>query len=720
MQKLQFKPGVNRDQSNYTNEGGWYACDKVRFRSGQPQKIGGWLIATAQALIGVCRQMFTWVTTYGDNYMAVGTNAKLYIDAGANLYDITPSQHTSTNLGAAAGPFTATTGSSILSVSYSTDLGYNPTVGNYVNFTGAQGLGGNILDNVLNQSFQILSVNTTTHVYTIDTGVIADSSNTLHGGATVIANYEIDVGPASNTYGYGWGAGAWPAFTSTSLTNPFTATAIGISTLTVTQAAHGLANGDYVYFRSIASNPCGINRLVLLKAFEVTVTSTSTYTISTVIGSTTYLTASTAASGGSVVVAKGAAPARGWGDGAITPVTIYQQDWFMDNFDNDLVANIRNGVPYYWARDNAFATRAVPLSSITGASDVPTKVMQLLVSQGDKHLLAIGATPYGGGAFDPLLIRWSNQNEPANFTPLPTNSAGYIRVSRGDAIIRGIPTRQEILIYTNATLNSLQFLGTTDVFGIQELSDNISIAGPRAVITVSGQAFWMGTDKFYVYSGRVDTLPCTLRNHVFENINFSQMAQVVAGTNEQWNEVWWNYPTANSTVNNAYVIYNHFDKIWYYGTINRTAWNDSPLREFPQSAGGADGDQHIYNQEIGVDDNLLPMSSYIQSSDFDIVDGEQFLLIKRIIPDVEFAGSNMGANPTPAVTLTMKPRNFPGSAYSNSPSQSVIETNVDIYTDQVFLRARARQMGFQIASSDLGVQWQLGSPRLDGRPDGKR
>jgi hypothetical protein len=276
------------------------------------------------------------------------------------------------------------------------------------------------------------------------------------------------------------------------------------------------------------------------------------------------------------------------------------------------------------------------------------------------------------------------------------------------------------LVYTNATLSSLQFLGTTDVFGIQELSDNISIAGPRAVTTVSGQAIWMGTDKFYIYSGRVDTLPCTLRNHVFQNINYDQLSQVVCGTNEQWNEVWWFYPTANSLTNDAYVIYNYFDKIWYYGTINRTAWNDSPLRKYPQAAGGVEDAQVVYNHEQGVDDNTVPMAAYIQSSDFDIVDGEQFLLIKRIIPDVEFAGSNMTTNPTPSVLITMKPRNFPGSAYATSPAKNVIETSVDIYTNQIFLRARARQMGFKISSSDIGVQWQLGSPRLDGRPDGKR
>ena len=624
LQKLTFRPGVNRDQTNYANEGGWYQCDKIRFRSGQPQKIGGWLKSTPTALLGICRQLFTWITTSSDNYMAVGTSKKLYLDAGNNLYDITPLQHTSTTLGAAPGPFTATNGSATLTISYSTDTAYDPEVGNYVTYYGATSLGGNITAAILNAKYgyEILTVNTTAKTYTIKVTATANASDTAKGGATVTAKYDIDTGPVVNIYGYGWGAGPWGT--------------------------------------------------------------------------------------------------GGWGLGAVTPVTTYQRDWFFDNFDDTLMANIRNGAPYYWDLDLTLTTRAVLLSSAPGASDVPAIVGQLLVSQGDKHLLAFGATPYGGGTFDPLLIRWSNQDEPENWTPQVTNSAGFIRVSRGDRIIRAIPTRQEILVFTSATLSSLQFLGTTDVFGLQELSDNISMASPRAVATVNNVAYWMGTDKFYMYAGRVDTLPCTLRNHVFENLNFDQLDQIVCGTNEQWNEVWWFYPTANSNTNDAYVIYNHLDRIWYYGSINRTAWNDSPLRQYPQAVAGAENNQYIYNHEQGVDDDVLPMPSYITSSDFDVDDGENFTLIKRIIPDVSFDGSNTITNPSPSVLLTIKPRNFPGSAYATSPAKNVVELTVDTYTDQVFMRARARQMGLKISSADIGVQWQLGAPRLDGRLDGKR
>jgi hypothetical protein len=621
LQKLQFKPGVNRDQTNYTNEGGWHQCDKIRFRSGYPQKIGGWLRYGTFTLIGICRQMFNWITTYDDNYAALGTSKKAYIEAGGELYDITPLQHTSTALGASAGPFTATTGSSTITVSYSTDTAYNPEVNNYVTYEGATSLGGNITAAILTTEggYEILTVDTSAKTYTINVGVNANASDTLKGGATVTAYYDIDVGNNIDTYGYGWGAGAWGRGT--------------------------------------------------------------------------------------------------WGSGAVTPVVQLQRDWFFNNFDNDLVMNIRNGTIYYWKYSSGVGVRATPLATTTidgvAPADVPLETKQIYLSQNDKHLLAFGATPYGGGDFDPLLIRWATQGQANVWTPLVTNSAGFIRVSRGSEIVCAIATRQEILVFTDGTLNSLQYLGTTDVFGLQELSDNISILSSRSVAVVNNTAYWFGHDKFYAYSGRVETLPCTLRNHVFENLNYAQASQIITGTNEGWNEIWWFYPTANSNVNDAYVIYNHLEKIWYYGTIERTAWSDSSLRDYPQSVAST----IMYDQERGVNADALPLEANIASSDFDLVDGDQFILTKRIIPDINFEGSTAAL---PEVTMYIKPRNFPGTAYSNTEAGDVIRTSVDIYTDQIFMRARARQMAVEIASTELGVQWQLGSPRLDGRPDGKR
>ena len=682
LQKLQFKPGLNKDQTNYTNEGGWFECDKVRFRSGYPQKIGGWLRYGTFTVAGICRQMFNWITTASDNYLALGTSKKLYIEAGQILNDITPIRQTFVSP-ATDNCFTTVDGSRTVTV---TIASHDAIDGDYVTFSGVVGPIGGIPEAEFNTEFivdQITANSFTIHVAT------AATSSTSGGGTAITAAFQINIGNDNASVGNGWSAGIW---------------------------------------------------------------------------------------------SRGA-----WGSGSPLPVVNIQRDWFLQNFDNDLVANIRDGAIYYWQYANGVNTRATPLATTTiggiAPADVPDEAMQVLVSQNDKHLIAFGCTPFGASAptFDPLLIRFATQDQPNVWTPLVTNSAGFLRVSRGSAIVCAIATRQEILVFTEGTLNSLQFLGTTDVFGLQELSDNISILSPRSVVTVNNTAYWFGHDKFYAYGGRVETLPCPIRNHVFQNLNYDQADQIISGTNEGWNEIWWFYPTADSQVNNAYVIYNHLERIWYYGTIDRTAWSDSSLREYPQastatyitgsisattltvtsiSAGllqvgsviagtgiaigttitalgtGLGGvgtytvnipqnvvlttitaDSVLYNHEQGLNDNILPMNSYIASSDFDLVDGDQFILTKRIIPDVSFQGSTAT---TPEVTMFIKPRNFPGNAYSNTETGTVIETSVDIYTEQIFMRARARQMAVEIESTDLDVQWQLGSPRLDGRPDGKR
>ena len=426
------------------------------------------------------------------------------------------------------------------------------------------------------------------------------------------------------------------------------------------------------------------------------------------------------------------APGVGWGLASSTPVDLPQRDWWMDNFDNDLVANIRNGEIYYWERgssapDTAFANRAVLLSGLTldgiAANSVPNKAMQILVSQNDKHLLAFGTQPFGGNPadFDPLLIRWATQDQPNVWNPLPTNTAGFIRVSRGSKIVRALPTRQEILVWTDSHLYSFQYTGTTDVFSLQELADNTSIISPRACASANNVTYWMGRDKFYAYSGRVETLPCTLRQYIFQDIDYSQADKIISGTNEGFNEIWWFYPSANSNENNRYVIYNYLEKIWYYGNIERTAWLDSSSREYPQAVKSEFNEEigYLLNHEFGINDDDAPMESFIQSSDFDLDDGEKFILTRRMIPDVNFTSSTAAA---PTVNFAMRPRNFPGSSFETDPfdSQSVIESPVGVYTDQIFIRARARQMAIKVSSDELNVQWQLGVPRLDGRADGKR
>lgn len=610
---LKYRPGLVRDTTNYTNKGGFYECDKVRFRSGSAEKIGGWLKYTPETLIGVCRQMFNYITSFSDNIMWLGTNKKVYAEVGGNLINQTPYRATFSGV-----PITdcvdTTAGSTTVNINITS---HGCQTGDYVQISGVSGDPGGIPDAEINANHEVTRVNDDNFTFVVTT---AASSTGSAGGASIFVGCEITPGPEINLVGYGWGAGGWGT-------------------------------------------------------------------------------------------------GQAWGTGSTVPVVILQRDWWFDSFDNDTVMNIRNGAIYYWVYSATFTGRPVLLSSLPGNSDVPDEAMQILVSQNDKHLLAFGATPYGGGNFDPLLIRWASQDQPEVWTPLPTNSAGFIRLSNGDRIVRALRTRQEILVWTESTLSSLQFTGTTDVFALQQLADNISIFGPRAVATMNNVTYWMGVDKFYTYDGRVNTLYCPLRDYIFEDIDYDQSAQIVCGTNEGWNEIWWFYPSLNSNINDRYVIYNFVEQIWYYGTIERSAWLDSPLRRYPQAIGN-----HIfYNHEQGTNDDILPMESFITSSDFDLTteagSGEQFMLTKRIIPDVSFSGSTAA---TPTINMTLKPRNFPGAAYDSEPDLPIIETTVDQYTNQVFIRTRARQMGFKISSDELNVQWQLGTPRLEGRSDGRR
>jgi len=637
--KLKFKPGINRDTTNYANEGGWYECDKIRFFSGYPQKIGGWIETTSERFVGTCRQMWNWITSYTDNLLAVGTNEKVYIEVGGIFYNITPIRTTLT---------TPDTDDCIETTNTSTTVTINVTahgclVGDYVTISGVTGDVGGIPDAEINTEHLVLTV-PDADSFTIQVTTAATSTVAAGGGSAIDIACQIHPGFPSITAGYGWGTGAW--------------------------------SGSY-----------------------------------------------------------------GWGLASPTPVFLPQRDWWFDNFDNDLVMNIRSdttgtnvavgGPIYYWERGTsvnpttALTTPAVLLSSLVGATDVPETAMQILISQNDKHLLAFGCQPYGGssGDFDPLLIRWASQDDPVMWEPLATNSAGFLRVSRGSRIVRALATRQEILVFTDTHLFALQFLGTADVFGLQEYADNISIMGPRATISANNITYWMGLDKFYMYDGRVRTLPCTLREYVFKDINYAQSDQVICGTNEGFNEVWWFYPSGTSDWVDRYVIYNHLDQIWYYGQLGRTAWLDVASRDLPIAAYTPENQDPglLYTHESGINDAGLPMESFIQSSDFDITDnsGETYMLTRRMIPDINFNTSTAAA---PEVTLTIRPRNYPGSNFQNDPSDSqrVINTSVSTFTDQVFVRARARQMALKVSSVDLGVQWQLGNPRLDVRSDGKQ
>jgi hypothetical protein len=522
------------------------------------------------------------------------------------------------------------------------------------------------------------------------------------------------------------------------------------TTVTVNVAiAHAAEDQSFVTISGVTGNIGGIpdseinanHKITLIDAdsFSFTVTTAATSTVSG--GGGTAITIAFEITPGNASTVEGLGWGTGtwsreaWGLGSNVPVLLPQRDWWLNNFDNDLIAHIRNGVIYYWVRGGtsdptgALATRAVTLASratIDGfdPNAVPAKAGQVLVSAQDKHLLAFGAVPFGSvdpADFDPLLIRWADQDTPTQWTPAVTNSAGFLRISKGSEIVTAIPTRQETLVWTNTSLYALQFLGTTDVFGLQEYETNISIISPRAVACVSSNCYWMGRGKFYIYSGRVDTLPCTLRHDVFDDFNYEQADQVISGTNEQWNEVWWFYCSKTSNWNNRYVIFNHLEEVWYSGTIERTAWLDTNLKIFPLAATTAQGAEFgtLYQHEDGTDDDTSALSAYVESNDFDVGDGDQLMLTRRIIPDVTFTGSTVAS---PALTMEIKPRNFPGGAYQTDAAntQTVTESVVDQYTKQIFIRARARQMALKLSSSALGVRWHMGSPRIDARVDGKR
>lgn len=713
LSKLQFKPGINRENTNYAGEGGWFDCDKVRFRSGYPEKIGGWqnIAASSAGVVntfkGVCRNLWNWITQDSSNITALGTEQKLYIENGGAFYDITPIRDTSTINN---NPFAITSGSKLATV---TDSAHGATVGTYVTFSGATGAD----YTAFNAEFEIVViVSANSYQVILPTAAAATGSG---GGAVVSAAYQANSGNSVASVSTGWGIGPY------------------------SRDGYGEAySGTAVVQES--------NALRL---------------------------------------------------------------WSLDNYGQDLVAAIREGAIYYWVADTTTSpARAVTLESLAtfygySAAFVPNRVYELHTSGVQRFGIAVGANPYdptdSETDFDPMLVRWSDQENIYQWVPAADNQAGELRLSHGSRLVTARHGRQEFVVWSDSAIYSMQYLGPPYVWGITLLMDGISIASPNAVVGASNLMFWMGVDKFYMYDGRVQTLPCTVRQFVFDNFNFDQSFQVVAGGNEQYSEVWWFYPSAGSNVNDSYVIYNYLDNAWYYGSLNRTAWLDSPLRQRPMASFSVrttylsiaatstdttlnvldassypyagvvqiDSEQISYtsrtttalsgctrgfnsttaathvaystaglvvpNQvmyhEIGNDDltttTPVPIEAYVSSSDFDIGDGHNFGFVWRIIPDLTFDGSTTSAPNYPAVSMVCKPRQFSGSAYGVPDSPTVTSAQsyslqrvypVQQYTGQVYTRVRGRQMAFEIRSTGQGVAWQLGVPRIDIRPDGRK
>ena len=694
LSKILFKPGINRENTRYTNEGGWYDGDKIRFRQGTPEKIGGWQRISASTFLGVCRSLWNWVTLGGLNLVGVGTNLKFYVERGGAYYDITPIRDTAV----LTDPFIATDGSPIISV---TDVAHGCVTGDFVTFSGATGLGGNITAGVLNQEHQVTVVSA--NVYTITVGVNADATDAAGspGGGTVTAAYQIRVGPDIAVPAVGWGAGTWGAGTW-----GFGGTSVNGLRLWSQRnygedLVFGPRRGGLFYWDATT----GVNtRGKLLR--DLGGTATITIASPAVVTSTVLYTEGAAV----VFSTTGALPT------GITAGTTYFA------FNNvgltfQLIDTAGNIV-------NTSGTQS-GVQTIT-PQDCPLVQNFIMVSDTSRFIFALGTNDYGSAVLDPMLIRWSNQDDPFNWTPDATNQAGSIRLSDGSEIITGIQTRQEIVVFTDSALYSLQYLGPPNVWQTQLLGANTSIQSPNCVALASGIVYWMGTDKFYLYDGRVQTLNCDVRRYVFNDFNQAQSAQVCAGTNEGFNEVWWFYCSANSTVVDRYVVFNYAEKIWYYGTLGRTAWLDSGLRDYPIAATYS---QNLVNHEQGINDNEgadpLPIAANISSSEFDIQDGHNFGFVWRVLPDLTFETST--TSPTmqaPTVTMTLFGLSNSGSGVTSSAGAPVASSAsyviTEEFTGQIYTRMRGRQLVFKIESNQINTTWQIGAPRVDIRPDGRR
>ena len=710
LKKLIFKPGVNRENTRYTTEGGFYDCDKIRFRQGTPEKIGGWSRFSTNTFLGICRAIWNWVNLAGNNLIGVGTNLKYYIESGTLYYDITPLRTQSTAITTVNNPFTTTAASTTVTV---TDAGSNVNNGDVVVITGLNDLTtyDGIPGSQLNGRHVVTRVSGTQYTFTVTTPATAGAAGI---GGSVTFNY----------FKYKRIMGA----------NPF-ATVSGSRVVTVTDNSHGLVTTNFVIF----SNVTTFNGVNLNGEFEVVVINSNTYRITAPNNAS-----GTGSGGGSTIyveelidigsetqVTRSGWSGGPWGSGAWgigVPSTNEMALWTHSNFGEDLLINPRYGAVYYWDATSGLTSRAVDINTLAGASSCPIICQNLIVSDVSRFVFAMGTNDYDSAILDPLLIRWSDQESITQWTPSATNQAGSLRLSQGSQIISALQVRQEILVWTNSSVYSLQYVGVPAVWGSTLLGDNLSIAGPNAKAVASGVVYWMGNDKFYKYDGRVDTLRCDLREYIFNDINNNQNSQVFAGTNEGFNEVWWFYCSRNSSVVDKYVIYNYLEDIWYYGRLGRTAWIDSGLRDFPIAA---TYDHNLVNHENGVNDNTLgtnaPINAYIESSQFDIDDGHNFGFIWRMIPDITFRGSN--ATTIPTVTMTLTPYQNSGSGPNTPASQGGSDNAqvtrsaivpVEEFTGQVYVRVRGRQMSFKIESNQVGNQWQLGAPRIDIKPDGRR
>ena len=620
LQKITFKPGINREGTAYDNEGGWFDCNLVRFRKGRPEKFGGWEKLTDSTYLGTVRALHPWIALEGTKYLGLGSHLKYYIESGGNFNDITPIRSTTS---AGDVTFSASNGDATITVA---DTAHGAVQNDFVTFSGASSLGGNITAAVLNQEYQVANV-VNANSYTIEakdtsgTTVTANASDTGNGGSSVVGAYQVNVGLDVYVPGTGWGLNGW-----------------------------------------------GIGA---------------------------------------------------FGQASALSDTNQLRTWTHDNFGENLIINQRNGGIFRWLESGGLTTRAVELSAISGSNLVPTKALQVLTSEKDRHLIVLGADPIAGstrtGTIDPMLVAFSDQENELDFEPLTTNTAGSLRLSSRSSIIGGVKARQETLIWTDTALYSMQFIGPPFTFGINLINEGTGLISPKGAITAPNGVFWMSYNNFYSYNGSVQTLPCSVHNYVFNDINLIQSFKIHAFTIKDKSEVGWFYCSSGSDEIDRYVIYNYVENLWFYGQLLRTAWLDSGIENYPRAV----GDAVLYQQEKGFNDDGSPMTNvFIESSDLDIGDGDQFSFLKRIIPDYKFIEDVNSGN----VNIVLKTRNFPGDSLTTN-STNTVSAN----TQQVFVRSRSRQIALRFESDDdapndgnLSIGWRLGATRIDIKPDGKR
>jgi hypothetical protein len=615
--KLQFRPGINREVTSYADEGGWFDGDKIRFRMGYPESIGGWEKVSPFQFLGTCRALHTWTSLDNTNYIGVGTNLKYYVLRGSDFFDITPLRLTTS---AGDVTFAATDGSSTIEV---TDTAHGALLNDFVTFSGAASLGGNVTAPILNAEHQITSI-IDGNTYTIAVSVTANASDTGDGGASVVGAYQINTGLDTSVLGTGWGAGPWSA--------------------------------------------------------------------------------------------------DGWGSPSTTAISGAQlRLWSHDNYGEDLVINVRDGGIFYWDESAGLNARAVPLTALAGANSVPTLARDVLVSDRDRHVLAFGCDDeFNPGVEDPLLIRFCAQEDITDWETRADNTAGSLRISTGSEITAAVKTKQQVLVFTDVSLHTVQYVGAPFTFGLNEVSQGVSIAGQNAAVAVNDSVYWMGKNQFYIYNGNVQEIPCTVKEYVFADFNVYQTNKVVAGHNSEYGEIWWFYPSLNSDNIDRYVIFNYQQNIWYYGNLSRSAWVSRGVFGYPIAA-GTDG--YLYYHEFGINDGSqnppIGINCYVQSNSFDIGEGDKLMSAWRVIPDLTFRTSDG----SPLVTFTLKTQDFPGSGFFEEEANNVVRTAtvpVERFTTQQYVRLRGRSMAFRAESNQFNTAWRLGASRIDVRPDGRR